>query len=189
MDESTAVAEAPAAEATAPQAGTPSQVDSGASQAEARETLSLEEAKKLRTEAQSLRKQIRDLEAKNQAHEQSKLSAEERLQARIKELEKTEAEARERLRDLTIRGSLTDAGAKVGAIRPAVLYRLVDTDDLVFADDGSLKNADLLVGNLKRQYPELFRSPAGSADAGSGGAPATPGASMDAYIRKAAGIT
>lgn len=147
--------------------------------------------KNLREYEKLSKAQAKEMEALRQqlkVRADADLSETDKAKARVTELEKANADLAARLQEQAIRGAVADAGAKVGAIRPLLLHRLIDTDDLTFDDDGHPKNVDLVVGNLKRQYPELFRAVAGSADGGSGGQAPPGGPTMDQYIRQKAGI-
>lgn len=147
---------------------------------------------KLRDFEKLSRTQARELEALKQqikAHDDAKLSDVEKRDARIAELESQNADLLLRHQQATVRNAVATAASRHGAVYPDAAYKLIDLADVEYDSDGAPTNVDRLLADAKKAYPLLFRNPSGSADGASGGAPAVPGASMDAYIRKAAGIT
>ncbi len=159
-----------AGEASQPPAGTPSD-----SQAEP-ETLSLEEARKLRQEAANLRRRLKDRESELEQHRNAGLTELEKAQRRIQELEARETEYQQAARARALERLFAAEHAQY----PELLLAQVDSNELELAPDGTLTNGAALVSRLKKQYPGLFRAP--SADAGTGGAGA-PAPDMNAYIR------
>lgn len=81
---------------------------------------------------------------------------------------KTDLDAREaRLREMAVTTALTNAATKAGARYPElVIERMRGAADL--DDDLNVKNADKLVTEAKKSYPDLFRVVEGRADAGEG---------------------
>lgn len=160
------------AEAT-PQAGTESQHQPETTRADAPTNdggLSREEARKLRNEASSLRKRLKDLE-------DAQLSESEKLK---RDFEATAAE-RDELRQ-TLRSMRAEAAARdAGAVYPDLVAGRIDPEAI--DDPKALSRA---MTDLKAQYPSLFRSQNGSVDAGArGDVVAT--RDMNQLIRRAAG--
>ena len=81
---------------------------------------------------------------------------------------KAELDAREaRLRDLAVTTALTTAATKAGARYPELIVQRVSAD-AVLDDDLNVKNADKLMTEVKKDYPDLFRVVDGTADGGKG---------------------
>ncbi len=116
----------------------------------------------------------RDKTAQQKAEEAATKAAAER-DAAFKELQ---AERAERL--------VSAAAAKVNAIRPDAVFRLV-RDAIEYGDDGRPTNIDQVVSAAKKDFPELFRAATGSADGGAGGNQPGTERDMNAMIRRAAG--
>jgi hypothetical protein len=166
-----------------------SQADDAAndqSQADTAQTISLDDARKLRSEASSLRKRLREAESKVQAAEDDKKPELERLLAerdRFKSehdrlLTELQSERAERL--------VTTAASKANALRPDAIFRLV-REGLEF-EDGKPTNVEDAIAAAKADYPELFRLVSGSGDGGKGGdVGSDPNAAINAAIRRAAG--
>lgn len=166
----TSVADSQAEDATPPPAGTPS--DSPAES----ETLSVDEARKLRNEARNLRDRLKKAEAALTTHQNAGLSELERAQRRIQELEarETEYQATQRTR------ALEHLFRAEHAQYPDLLTAQIDPAELELAPDGTITNGAAVVRRLKQQYPGLFRAP--SVDAGAV-APGAKAADMNEFIR------
>lgn len=123
--------------------------------------------KKLRSENRQLAREHRDALAKLTAIEDAQLSETERLQRQLADV----AAERDRLateaRRSVVTAAIADAAAKAGAIRPDAIARLIDLDTVEIAD-GRPTNAADLVKHLQSEYPELFKTRPGTADAGAG---------------------
>jgi hypothetical protein len=147
------------------------------------------EKKQLESELTKIRKSLKE-------REDAELSASERLQRELEsareELGRTQQQIQERdQRDRTrnFRDAITAAAEKAGALRPSVLHKLVDPDDLELGDDGAPLHPGRVVDNLRRNEPWLFKGNAGKgdADAGAGKDSAAGEGSVDTWIRRAAG--
>lgn len=139
------------------QADTPNQ--QAESQADEVQTVSLDELKKVRSEAANLRKRLKEAEAKVSEFETATQSDEERRSAELTSLQERAAKAEERLR---IANGLNQTLSKAGnAIDGEVLYRYI-RDDITFDDDGSPENIDDLIAQARESKPTLFQR--GSAD-------------------------
>lgn len=128
---------------------------------------------------------------KNRKAEKAKTDAElteaQREKARADEAEKQRDEAIAYKHSALLSSTVTRiAGdAKVGAIRPASIARLIDQSKVTFEGD-EVKGVEAEVARIKTEFPELFHKTPGSAD---GGAGATNAATFDgnAMIRRMAG--
>jgi hypothetical protein len=134
----------------------------------------------LREERKAAEKELRELRAAVKATEDAQLSETERLARQLEEV----AAERDRLvldaQTAQATVALTTAAQQAGAIRPDAVAQLA------MGQWNSDTNADELIGNVRSQFPELFRSSPGPADAGVGRGSPTP-ASMSDLIRRAAG--
>lgn len=94
----------------------------------------------------------------------------------------------ERLRVHEAKDSVVAAAKVAGFSNPEKIYRLVK-DDLSFDDEGKPDNVKDLITIAKKDYAEELTASKGrgSADGGAGGNGAGVGASMNDYIRHAAG--
>lgn len=134
------------------------------------ETISLEEAKKLRSEANSLRKRLKAFEEQAKADEDAKLSEQERNSKRITELESQLAERERSLRERTIRSSTVVEAAKLGFADPEDALRLLDQDAIEIDDEGTPVNVAAQLASLAKSKPYLLNArPTGSFDTGLGG--------------------
>lgn len=140
------------------------------SQADEVQAVSLEELKKVRSEAANLRKRLKDAEAKVSQFETANQSDEERRSAEYASLQERAERAEQALRVANGRTALfKEAGNAVSA---EALYRYVK-DDITFDDDGNPANISELVAQARESEPSLFHR--GSAD----GAPRDTGNTMD----------
>jgi hypothetical protein len=125
-----------------------------------------------------LTKQIQRLEEQVKQHENAKLSEQERLQ---RELEETRSERDTLVRDNHLMRAQRIA-ADAGAMYPDLIADKIPAEAL--EDESLSKQA---VNDLKKNYPNLFRSSAnGSADGGAGSR-AVPRVSINDMIRRKAG--
>jgi len=121
------------------------------------ETISLEEAKKLRSEAAGLRRRLKELEDAKRAAEDAKLSEAERLQNRLAELEREQAMYQQERQERTVRYEVMLAASRLGIVDPEAAYRLLDVADLEFEDDGRPKNVEQALRALIKAKPYLAR--------------------------------
>jgi len=158
---------------TQPPAGTPAaQADAGSGEQQAQpESISLEEARKLRSEANSLRRRLKELEDADKARKDQELSETERLTKRATDLERQLAEAARSNQERTVRYATVAAAAKLGFADPDDAFRLLDQSALEFEDDGTPRNLDAQLGALAKAKPYLLSQAraAGSFDTGTGG--------------------
>jgi len=165
----------------------PSQADTQADKTQAAESISLDEAKKLRSEANSLRQRLRAAEQKVQALDAAGKSDEEQRTARLQAAEERAAALESQLRAVNARTAMAEAASKANALDPAAIARM-GLDDLDFDDDGEPTNISQVIAQLRRDHPRLFQAAPGDGDGGRRG----PGANendMNARIRAAFGRT
>ncbi len=152
-------------DATQADAESQSQADTNdnAAQADATETISLDDAKKLRSEAQSLRKRLKDAESKVQAAEEAgKSEDEKRTAALTAAVERAEA-AERRFRESNARSVVYEAVGNLAS--PRAVFALI-RDDLEYDDEDQPTNVAALISRERKADPTLFRASGGSADGG-----------------------
>lgn len=143
-----------------PQAGTTStEPQAGDSH---NEPISLEEAKKLRSEANSLRQRLRNAEARAKEfddfkaqQETAKLTETERWQKQATELQSKYDSDTVALTERIVRYEVERQAAKLGIIDPDAAAQLIDWDTLEYDEDGTPKNADTLLKDLLKSKPYL----------------------------------
>lgn len=155
-------------DATQADADAPSPADTHPDESQADQSISLNEAKKLRSEANSLRQRLRAAEAKAQAAEDAGKSDEEKRAHALKAAEERAADLERKLRATNARVAVTEAAAKANAISGRAVYALI-REDLDYDDDGEPTNVAALIAQAKRSDPELFRAAAGDGDGGKRG--------------------
>lgn len=137
-------------------------------QAESPDTVALDDLKKVRSEAASLRKRLKDAESRLAQFEQANQSDDEKRAAALKAAEARAEAAETRYRAAMGRAAVNEAATKAGAISARAVYALI-RDELDFDDDGEPTNIDALIAQARKDEPSLFRAAAGSADGGKGG--------------------
>ena len=152
-----------------------------------KDTISLDEARKLRAEAASLRKRLKEFEDKAKADDEAKLSELEREKKHRTEAEQERERLKDELRRLSIERAVESAATRIGIIDPDAAVKLLDHSALKFDSKGAVENAETLLKELVKARPYLqggTRRP--SADGGAGNHDAPP-SDMNAAIRRAAG--
>ncbi len=141
-----------------PQAGTPPPTPSAvpvASQADTAESISLEEAKKLRSEANSLRRRLNELEAKQKQEDDAKLSEHERLQKKVASLEAERQQHQTERRELLTRSAIERQARVLNIVDEDAAYRLLDLGTLEFNDAGEPTNVEKALKKLIEAKPYL----------------------------------
>lgn len=128
--------------------------------------------RKLRSENQSLRKRLRDLEAQVKAREEAELSEQERMQRRMIELETQIETTRSKARDVALRAEIANRAATLGIVDVDAASRLLDLDALEYDDDAEgWIGVDDALRALTQDRPWLIST---AAPAGSGANPTNP---------------
>jgi exonuclease VII large subunit len=156
---------APAAPASQPQAGTPSfltntetpptEAPPAGEPTSAEERISLDEAKKLRQEAHSLRQRLAAAEKKVTEHEDAKLSEQDRLQKRATELEQQVQQAQAAERTLRTRLAVERQARAMRLVDEDAAYRLLDQAAITYGEDGEPTNVPDLLKALVKARPYL----------------------------------
>jgi hypothetical protein len=138
------------------------------------EPLSLEEAKKLRKEAQALRTRLKNYEEAEAAAAAAKLSESERLQQQYAKLQADHDAAtrqyQEQLTQLLVEREAAKLGVRPEAIEDVV--RLLDWAELQHDDSGKPTNAGELIAKLLKNKPYLAATPPTPAQPGTPTLPA-----------------
>ena len=118
--------------------------------------VSLEEARKLRKEAQALRQRLKAFEDADEAAKLAALSETEKLNKQHADLQAKHAELEQKYKERVISAEVQLAATELGIVHPEKVFRLIDTSELEFDDDGTTpKNAKALVEKLLKEMPEL----------------------------------
>jgi len=154
------------------------------------ERFDAEYVKQLRREAAEYRKKLRDLEQTVKQHEEAKLPESERLQKRLAELEREQANYQRERQERTLKYETMLAASKLGIVDPEAAYKLLDLTRIEFDEDGTPRNIEAALKELLKAKPYLAAQPAASS--GSPTNPARTGAgASDAFtaaLYKGAGI-
>lgn len=151
------------------------------------ETISLDEARKLRNENKSLRTRAKTAEEKLEAEANAKLTESEKLQKQFEESTTILSKREGSLKTLLLQGAVQELKEVVGLRSTKSILRLLDIEALEFDLDGlKVKGVDTELKRLKKEDPDLFIT--GGTDGGAGGG-GRGGASpdMNSLIRGAAG--
>jgi chromosome segregation ATPase len=164
-----------------PQAdATPADADAtpqaGTDDAPAVESISLDEAKKLRSEAASLRKRLAAFEKAEADRKSAELSEVERIKQELDARDTDLTTARQELRNLKAQA----LASRAGALYPDLVADKLSDEAL----NGDKAAQDKELTRLRKDYPQLFRG--GSADGGAGRESDPPG-DMNALVRRLAG--
>ncbi len=139
------------------------QQDSAGTQGQEPERFDAEYVKKLRGEAAEYRKKLRELEQVVKQHNDEKLSETERLQQRLAELEREQAQYQAERQERTVKYEIMLAANKLGIVDADAAYKLVDLAQVEYAEDGTPKNLDKVLANLVKARPYLAGAPSVSA--------------------------
>jgi len=170
-------ADAPAADADAggtPPAATP-------------ETLSVEDARKLRSEANSLRKRLKEFEDAETARKDADKTESERTAEKLATLERERDAERAARQAMALQIATVGIARKLNFRDPEIAHRLVDGAQVAYDDAGTPTNIEKLLSDVARQHPSLV---SGQPDFGGGprGTPPGPGGdSMNDWIRARTG--
>ena len=182
-------AEPQAGSAAAPQAGTPTTPSTAQAAAPAAasdesqadesgsDTLSRDEARKLRSEAAAMRRRLRELEDAKKAEDDAKLSEHERLLKRAAELEAQIAAAQAAGRLLRTRLAVEREARALRLVDEDAAYRLLDADAIEYdAESGEPKNVRALLKKLADAKPWIVApAPAPAPDTGASATPEAAG--------------
>lgn len=141
----------------------------------------------LRREAAQYRTRLKELETQQQTEADAKLSENDKLQKRLKELELASESQTRALRERTTEYEVKLAAARMGIVDPEAAWKLLDTSSLEFDAAGKPLNLETALKELTKNRQWLIaQRTAQNAGAGAGGQ-AGPKMSMNDAIRRAAG--
>lgn len=124
------------------------------------QTVSIDDLKKVRSEAANLRKRLKEAEAKVSQFETANQSDEERRSAEFTSLQERADRAEQALRAANARNDVfSNAGNATDA---ELLYMYVEKQGIEFDDDGNPVNVKELIEQARKDKPALFQR--GSAD-------------------------
>lgn len=139
---------------------------------EGSETISLDEARKLRSEASNLRKRLKELDAAHaelktfkEQTEASKLSDQEKQQLAQKKIEQQLAEHQSQNADLIrqLKETRINSEIRIQALQmgidPKAAAKLVEYSEVLTDDDGMPTNIPELLKKLTKEYPTLVGKP------------------------------
>lgn len=182
MSDTTTQADTQAVEADQSQADTSTQAEA----VQLDEAISLEEAKKLRSEAKNLRTRLKEAETKLSAHEGEKLSETQKLQKKVEELTGISTKRDGALKTLLLQGAVAELKDQMGLRSTKSITRLIDSDALEFdLDNMQVTGVDEELKRLKKDDPDLFIT--GGTDGGRGGTGRAASFDMNTAIRRQAG--
>lgn len=151
-----------------PPAGTTSQADTPATDGsdaggdQPTETISLEDAKKLRSEAANLRKRLKAFEEEERKRKDAERTEAERLAAERQEFEAARQAFENERRQARTASAVEAAARRLGFRNPAKAFRLLDEEDLGIEEDGTPSKAEEALKALAAAEPYLVGSGNGS---------------------------
>ncbi len=126
------------------------------------EPMSLEEARKLRSEAQALRKREKDIAAQLKAYQDKEQAERDAQLSELEREKKSRAELQARyeqevaaMRERLVRYAVESAATKLSIVDPDAAAKLIDWSELEFDEDGTPKNAEKLLTALIKAKPWL----------------------------------
>jgi hypothetical protein len=178
----------PAGTGTKPAAGSTAP-DAAASDGE-EVTLSAEAALKLRNENAALRRKAKEADKAAEEQRKAAMSEAERVAEDRKQIDAERAELAAERQAIKVRSTTATTAQRIGAIYPDVIEAMVLSriGEVEFDDAGAPTNIEVVLTDIKRTHPNLFRAaPPGSADGGARGRAQPAGSSVNDSIRRAAG--
>lgn len=152
------------------------------------EKFDAEYVRALRKEAAQYRTRLKELETRQQAEDNAKLTEQEKLQKRLKELEQQTESQTKALRTRTTEYEVKLAAAQMGIVDPEAAWKLLDASSLEFDAEGKPKDIEKALRELVKVKTYLVgQRSAPNAGAGAGGTGGNPKTTMNDAIRRAAG--
>lgn len=151
------------------------------------ETISLEEARKLRSENKTLRSRAKTAEEKLSSIDAEKLTETQKLQRQVDELSEHSGKRDSSLKSLLLSNAIAELKESTGIRSTRIVTKLIDERSLEFdLDNLKVSGVDAEIKRLKKEDPDLFIT--GGTDGGAGGSTrSTAGPNMNDLIRAAAG--
>lgn len=124
-----------------------------------------------RREAAKYRTSLRKFEQDQQAKAAENMTAEDRHQAQLADLQRQLAAAEQTARDRLVRSAVIAAAAKAGFNDPDDAFHLVDSTAFEIADDGTVSGIDAAIQAIAKSKPYLVRAKTASSAAAPAGGP------------------
>lgn len=118
-------------------------------------TFDSEYVKSLRKSEAETRRKLRDAEAELTKHRTAAMSETERLQQRVAELERANADYLTERQERSIRYAVATASNKLGIVDADAAYRLLDLAELETDDNGDPKDIEKALKDLLKKRPYL----------------------------------
>lgn len=134
------------------------------------ESISLDEARKLRSEAANLRKRLKAYEAEEEKAKEAQLSEQQKLEKRLAELQAEHETVRRQMQERSVNYEVRLQAAQMGIVDPSAAAKLLDWSEIEYDEDGAPTNIPDLLKKLLRASPYL----AGKSGSGAGSLPANP---------------
>jgi hypothetical protein len=122
------------------------------------EAISLDEARKLRREAQGLRKRLADFETAEAKKHEAELSEAEKQTKRATELEAQLAATQAAQKEQIVRYEVMLRAASKNVVDPEAAVKLMDLSSLEFDEAGKPINIDKALDALLKQKPYLVKA-------------------------------
>lgn len=124
-----------------------------------------------RREAAKYRTSLRKFEQEQKDKATESMTADERYQAQLADLQRQLAAAEQTARDRLVRSAVVSAAAKAGFNDPDDAFHLVDSTAFEIADDGTVSGIDTAIQAIAKSKPYLVRAKATSSAAAPAGGP------------------
>lgn len=134
------------------------------------ESISLDEARKLRSEAANLRKRLKAYEEEKAKAQEAQLSEQQKLEKRLAELQAEHETVRRQMQERGVNSEVRLQAAQMGIVDPSAAAKLLDWSEIEYDDDGAPTNIPDLLKKLLKVSPYL----AGKSGSGAGSLPANP---------------
>ena len=140
------------------------------------EPITLEAARKLRSESEALRKRLKSFEDAEQAKKDAQLSEVERLNKQYADLQEQHESLAAELYEARVRQDVADLVGKFNFIPSAksIANLLLADDDSIEFEDGRPTNIEKLLEKLAKAEPDLVKQPTQAATPGTPGTPQLP---------------
>lgn len=119
------------------------------------ETISLDEARKLRSEAANLRKRIKAFEEADAKAKEAQMTAEQKREKQLSDYQSQNAELVRQVQELRIQSAVQGQAARLGFADPSDAARFLDPSELEFDDNGNPMNVEPLLKNVLKNKPYL----------------------------------
>lgn len=162
MEPTTGAPDAPVVEGSQPPVGTVEAPAATTETGEASppvESISLDEARKLRREAQELRKRLKAMDEAEQARAEAELSEQQKRERRLAELEQERATWEQERKAVYLTSAVNALSSRLGLVDADAVTRLIDTSAVEYDEAGHPTNVEELVRALLRSKPYLAGRP------------------------------